>query len=186
MKETISYKSTALLALFAFVLGLGGFTAFYFVNEPANSSQEVQETNGSDGQNSADSDSGRTVILEREVPAPQQSSTTPAPPVSTHDDYLVPDVAARQYSREELERFDNYQLYLARNEIFARHGMIFSDRYADLRDYFSRKSWYYPRYTRDEWIAMEDRGDKQLNATEDYNAELMIDIEKSRNSPYLN
>ncbi|MBR6459046.1 MAG: YARHG domain-containing protein [Actinomycetaceae bacterium] len=185
MKETISGKSTVLLALFAFVLGLGGFTAFHFASESAHSSQEVQDESTPDEQKNADDDPERIIILEREVPA-TQPSTTPAPSANAHDDYLVPDAATRQYSREELESFDNYQLYLARNEIFARHGMIFSDRYADLRDYFSKKSWYYPRYTRDEWIAMEDRGDKQLNAIEDYNAELMIDIEKARNSPYLN
>lgn len=178
MNETISRTSTVFLALFAFIFGIGGFAGFHYVSDAsADSSQEETQEN-------TDGDSGNTVILEREAPQPQQTQApTIQQPISTSD-YLVPEVATRQYTRAELETLDNYQLYLARNEIFARHGMIFSDKYPDLRDYFARKSWYQPIYTRDEWIALEENGYKQLNATEDYNAELMLSIEKSRNSPY--
>ncbi len=42
-----------------------------------------------------------------------------------------------------------YELYLARNEIFARHGYIFES--ADLREHFGSTSWYVPRYTADEF-----------------------------------
>lgn len=36
------------------------------------------------------------------------------------------------------------ELRILRNEIYARHGYIFKSQ--DLRDYFSTKSWYSPRY----------------------------------------
>lgn len=42
----------------------------------------------------------------------------------------------------QLEGMSKDQLRLARNEIFARRGYIFSS--ADLRDYFAAKSWYRP------------------------------------------
>lgn len=99
-------------------------------------------------------------------------------------DFLLPDVADRCYSRSELENFSLWELYLARNEIFARHGRIFT-RQDDLNDYFMQKDWYRPIYTPDEFAELDARV-KQLNEYEDCNAELMLDIERSRNSPYIN
>ncbi|MDO4469377.1 MAG: YARHG domain-containing protein [Bacillota bacterium] len=59
--------------------------------------------------------------------------------------YVLPDTATRNYSEDELNALDEHGLYLARNEIYARHGYIFNNQ--DLKDYFGNMSWYTPTVT---------------------------------------
>ncbi len=95
------------------------------------------------------------------------------------EDYVLADSSSRYYSREELERLSLWELYLARNEIFARYGRGFKNK--DLAEYFATRRWYSQRYTAEQFEAMPS----PLNDFELRNAELMLAIEKERNSPYL-
>jgi len=61
---------------------------------------------------------------------------------ATSGDYVLPGSDSRQYTKAELSDLSDYELFLARNEIFARHGYTFSSE--DLKNYFSSKSWYTP------------------------------------------
>lgn len=97
--------------------------------------------------------------------------------LSDPDGYVLPGSASQTYSNAELEEMSDYELYLARNEIFARHGRIFNN--SDLKEYFGSKSWYEPRYTPEEF------SDSMLNANEKANVERMAKIEQDRNSPYI-
>ena len=72
----------------------------------------------------------------------------------------------------DLQDLSNHALYLARNEIFARHGFPFETE--ELKAYFSAKPWYSPNAG----------GASALNAVELANAELILDIEHARRSPY--
>ena len=56
--------------------------------------------------------------------------------------YLLPDSATRYLTDSDLTQFSWEQLCLARNEIFARHGLIFGVKEID--DYFLAQSWYSP------------------------------------------
>lgn len=93
------------------------------------------------------------------------------------DAYVLADSATKAYSRSELEALDNHTLFLARNEIYARHGRGFKNQ--ELRDYFGGKAWY------KETVSSEAFSENVLNGTEKANANLMLEIEKSRNSPYI-
>ncbi len=94
------------------------------------------------------------------------------------DAYVLAESNTREYSRSELEALDNYMLFLARNEIYARHGRGFKKQ--ELRDHFGGKAWY------SETVSPESFDEGVLNEVEKANANLMLEIEKSRNSPYLN
>lgn len=94
-------------------------------------------------------------------------------------DYVLADSSTRYYSRSELEGLSLWQLYLARNEIFARYGRGFKNQ--DLVEYFATRRWYTERYSPEEFDAMAS----PLNDYEMKNTELMLEIEKERNSPYL-
>lgn len=59
--------------------------------------------------------------------------------------YILPEAAERNYTKEELKSMDAHTLYLARNEIYARHGYIFNNQ--DLKDYFGGMAWYTPTVT---------------------------------------
>ena len=65
-------------------------------------------------------------------------------PTDKSGDYVIPGSDTRLLNENDLRGFSSYCLYLARNEIYARHGYIFSNQ--DLKDYFSTKSWYKPLY----------------------------------------
>lgn len=93
--------------------------------------------------------------------------------------YVLPGSDSRYYSTSELNDLSNYELYLARNEIFARHGREFKNQ--DLRDYFGSMSWYVPKYSGDEFDSMD-----LLNDYEKKNADTMLSIEQKRGSSYLN
>ena len=58
----------------------------------------------------------------------------------TYSDYVLPESNTRVYSQSELAGLSLSELFIARNEIYARHGRQFTDK--TLQDYFSGKSWY--------------------------------------------
>lgn len=64
-------------------------------------------------------------------------------------EYVFPASSSQLLTEADLRYCTAYELYLARNEIFARHGYIFES--ADLREHFGSTSWYVPRYTADEF-----------------------------------
>lgn len=92
--------------------------------------------------------------------------------------YLLPDSASRYYAKDELAAMSLYDLYLARNEIYARHGRLFKN--SDLQTYFNGQPWY------NGTIAPGDFSDGMLNEFERQNAITIQEVERSQNSPYLN
>ena len=94
-------------------------------------------------------------------------------------DYILPKSDSRYFSTSELADLSNYELYLARNEIFARHGREFKNQ--DLRDYFSAQSWYVPKYSGEKFDSLD-----LLNDYEKKNADTIRSIEQDRGSSYLN
>ena len=107
------------------------------------------------------------------------SSTSSNTSSSSLASYILPEGNSRYYSSSELESMTDKELYLARNEIFARHGREFKNQ--DLRDYFGSMSWYVPKYSSDEFDSMD-----LLNDYEKKNADTMLSIEQKRGSSYLN
>ena len=80
------------------------------------------------------------------------------------DIYILPNSASKIYTAEEI---GGLNLYLARNEIYARHGYIFNN--TDLQEYFGGMSWYSP--------TTKDVPDSALNEYEKANIELILSLE---------
>ena len=97
--------------------------------------------------------------------------------VNSTDDYMLPESNTRTYSESELSSLSNYELYIARNEIFARHGRTFNN--ADLQSYFGSKSWYSGTVSPDAF------DDSVLNQYEKANIEAISKIENDRGSSYV-
>lgn len=82
-------------------------------------------------------------------------------PETTTSEYIFPESNTRELTKEEIRGHSKEELRYARNEIFARHGMIFGVE--DLDQYFSQKSWYQPTvpsaefYDRVEMSMIEER-----------------------------
>lgn len=100
--------------------------------------------------------------------------------IDSPDGYVLADSNSRTYTRAELEKFDNHTLFLARNEIFARHGRQFANK--ELQQYFGGKSWYSGTISAADFDSYHTG---ELNDYERANSELMRSIETERNSPYL-
>ncbi len=116
------------------------------------------------------------IIAAGEGGSPAGTSNVSLPDSSTKG-YVLADSSTRSYSRSELQGLSNRELYLARNEIYARHGRMFKN--ADLQEYFNSKSWYRGTINPDEF------SDDMLTTVERNNANLILAVERSRNSEYL-
>lgn len=98
--------------------------------------------------------------------------------INSPNGYILSESDTRYYSESELNALTDYELYLARNEIYARHGREFKNQ--DLQNYFKNKDWYTGRYSPDSFDSIVT-----LNDFEKKNADAMLAIEKRRGSSYL-
>lgn len=102
----------------------------------------------------------------------------PTPPPYTEPPaagkYLCPASNLRLLTTRDVTGKSTYQLYLMRNEIFARHGRPF--KRADLQEYFHSQSWYQvnPNYT-----------DALLSPVEQRNVAFILKRERALGSPYI-
>lgn len=84
--------------------------------------------------------------------------------------YIIPDSDTRYLERSlDLSGLSQYELRLARNEIYARHGRKFND--PSLQSYFNGKGWYAPTTEADQF------NESCLNAYEKANLALIKDVE---------
>ena len=112
---------------------------------------------------------------DAEEPDDSDVDTTP-----TSGDYLLPDSDSHVYTAQELSGMSDWELYIARNEIYARHGRCFNND--DLQSYFDGKSWYSKQISPE---AFDQRAGQLLNATELKNAETILSVEQARGSAYI-
>lgn len=89
-------------------------------------------------------------------------------------EYIFPDSDKKYLSKNEIKSIDLEELAFARNEIFARHGYIFTDE--TYREYFENKSWYQGTIAADQF-----NPDKEFNNFEKRNVELIQQVEDELN-----
>lgn len=56
-----------------------------------------------------------------------------------------PEGSSRMLTRSDLVNLSSFELKIMRNEIFARHGLIFKTE--DMQQYFAQQKWYKPLYS---------------------------------------
>lgn len=112
----------------------------------------------------------------QQQPAQQQpQAPTPAQPSQSQGastDYILPASNTALVSYDTLRTLSDWQLRLARNEIYARHGRRFND--AQLQAYFDGKSWYHGTIAPDAFDA------SVLNDTELANITRIQEVEAQR------
>jgi Lhr-like helicase len=72
----------------------------------------------------------------------QEVTPTPAvdPGVPISSSQMLPNSATEEISTSQLDNMTAEEIRIARNEIYARHGLIFQAE--DLNEYFSAQDWY--------------------------------------------
>ena len=110
---------------------------------------------------------------EPAAPVPQEVARAPQQP--TPDNYVLPESATHLYSEAEVSGLSEWDLSIARNEIYARHGRGFADQ--ELAAYFASQSWYRQQYTPEQFDALSP---SPLNDVERANAALLLKVEKDK------
>ncbi len=87
----------------------------------------------------------------------------------TDSSSVISDSSSRYLDEDDLDGMSSKELRRARNEIYARHGAIFSDE--SLQKYFEKKSWYTPK------VPAADIDWDDLNKYEQANIDLMTEME---------
>lgn len=114
------------------------------------------------------------------TPANVTPTSTNTPNTSSGDkttistDYVITDSDSRVISESELNSFSPWQLKVARNEIYARHGRPFVHK--DLQCYFASKGWY----TEDNSFS-----ESELSVVENKNIATIKSFEEKIDSPLL-
>jgi hypothetical protein len=108
-----------------------------------------------------------TPLVIREIV--QAPSPAPAPSAAAYA-WIFPDSSRRKLSRAELARLGKDDLWRARNEIYARNGLIFSSERGRA---FARSLGGVYRGTDPDQVRVFER----MNAVEQYNVELIKALE---------
>ncbi len=118
----------------------------------------------------------QTKVTVKDPNAPEEGGehVTPGPDTASKgsNSYVLADSSSKTYSKAELQKFSNFDLMIARNEIFARHGYIFTN--ATLKEYFESQSWYSGT------VSAADFDYTKLNATEYANINAIAEVESTR------
>jgi hypothetical protein len=121
-----------------------------------------------------------TVIVQQNVqqnapqnvpPQPVQNNQAPPAAPQQQSGYLF-DSDVKYITTDYLSRLSRSQVRLILNEIYARHGYIFSS--SEYSEYFSKQSWYRPRYTSD------TEAESYFNSVERSNKSTIVNYEKSK------
>ena len=126
-------------------------------------------------QDSGQSGSNVTIIV------PEGSSTSSSSGSTSYSapsgGYVIPYSSSSYLTSSDLSGLSYWELRIARNEIYARHGRGFKD--SELQSYFNSQSWYTYQYSPDSFP------DSLLSNVEKKNAEFIKSYEKSHGSPYV-
>lgn len=66
---------------------------------------------------------------------------TSAPQTSSSSGYIIPGSDSRYIGYSDIQGLSSWEIKLAKNEIYARHGRKFNN--SEIQSYFNRQSWYY-------------------------------------------
>jgi uncharacterized Zn finger protein (UPF0148 family) len=161
------HKSLIILGVLILVLSIG-FGSYYmsiskfFSTKSKNSKETSTENKVTTKNDTTDKDS--TVKIDAVAPANETETT--------NDDstglYILPKSGSEKLLDSDLSILTKEDLTLARNEIYARHGLVFKGD--TFKSYFSNKSWYTPN-------SNFKASDGELDNIELYNIQLISKYE---------
>lgn len=141
-------------------------------NEPI---KTALKTDTSENQDSKDTDLNITNLKDTNPKNTEPESATPEntePEAELNpEEFVIFDSGTKVLTQQDTANLSTEELMYARNEIYARHGYIFTD--PDIKSYFERKSWYKPKYTKEQF------SDTLFNTTEVQNIQFLLSQENA-------
>jgi ribosomal protein L32 len=163
------------LCVVAVLSGAGAAAMFAVTGGQVESAQTAVETDadaqGDDSEGTGASDDGADLDGESDTDDSEVISEEEF--VEDPTEFVLPESDTRAYTTDELKGLSADELFLARNEIYARHGRIFSLDW--LQEYFESKSWYTPVYPPSEFDTVEG----MLSDVENLNISRIASLEKA-------
>lgn len=140
--------------------------------------EEPEVTQEAEQDETAEPTAQATPVPTKEATPEPTREVTPVPTqapvvVEENNDYIIPDSSTRYLTNADLNDLSEWEIRVARNEIYARHGRMFTSK--DLAEYFEGKSWYTPS------IPAEEFDNAYLNGIEIENLKFITDYEKAHN-----
>lgn len=133
------------------------------------------KTDTPENQDSKDTDLNITNLKDTN---PKNTEPESAAPENTEpeaelnpEEFVIFDSGTKVLTQQDTANLSTEELMYARNEIYARHGYIFTD--PDIKSYFERKSWYKPKYTKEQF------SDTLFNTTEVQNIQFLLSQENA-------
>jgi len=94
---------------------------------------------------------------------------------------LYPEGSQRLLNNNDLKNLSAEQLKIMRNEIYARHGYVFSAD--DLAEYFKKQAWYTPLNNNYQAVAaLSTTENKNIALIKEYEAKLNGEVEEPENN----
>lgn len=94
----------------------------------------------------------------------------------TTEEYMYPNLSGKEWDSQSSWLYNQTDLSIARNQVFAGHGRKFTDPF--LNAVFSEKSWYEPQYEGSEF---DGRMQEFLTETEKENLKIVMEWEEEQN-----
>ncbi len=180
-KKTISGTGLILIivlgVLFLIAAGSGGFAYYKYSKAKDQVSQLNSQVDSL--QEQLDAFIAAEKKAEEETTSQSQTGTTTTSSCAKTgtmptNGYVISDSSSRVIGESELSNLTPWQLKVARNEIYARHGRAFAHK--DLSCYFANQSWY---------SVNPNFSSSLLSTTENKNIVTILNYEKKTNSPCL-
>lgn len=151
-------------ATVAVIVGIAiGFTVLFYKGDSEKEVMQGQKKN----ENIANSSTPIPTPTEAVTSTPE---VTVVPTEPSDTSYVLSESNTKYLKNKDVQGISKENLRLARNEIYARHGYIFSD--GELTAFFKKKAWYNPTIKRSEWK------DDVLNKYEKANVTFLYSKEK--------
>lgn len=159
-KKTI-HKGFIALGILILLISLG-FGSYYisvtnYFSDNSKHSEETSTTN-----KAIPNDNTKNPEIKKDVDPPKDTNDISNIDSPTY--YIFPKSGSEKLLYSDVSKFKKEHLTLARNEIYARHGLIFKTEL--FKSYFSKKSWYMP-------TPNFKGSDEELNDVEKYNIQLI-------------
>ncbi len=188
-KKNGSNTTLIVVLIIVIVALIGGIIAFFvfkdnFIQPKDNNSQNalVEEQKKNDKTSNSEKTpkpiNTPTPAKTPEPTSPPAPTVPPAQPVNSSvntnpgvSEYMFA-LDTKLITESDLSKLSQAETRLLLNELYARHGYIFTLQ--EYRDYFSKKTWYTPRYT------SQSDAEAQFNSIELQNKNIIANYEKSK------
>ncbi|MBZ9685949.1 YARHG domain-containing protein [Clostridium estertheticum] len=161
-------KGFIILGILILLLSVG-FGSYYLSISKllSDNSKKSEETTPKNKVAPTDTTPKKDANIKPDVPA--STAKTDISNINSPDYYIFPKSGSEKLIDADVSKLIKENLTLARNEIYARHGLVFKGE--TFKSYFSKKTWYTPNPN-------FKGSDGELNDAEKYNIQLILKYEK--------